>query len=464
MDSSRVYRSRFLFVLLVMATISWIAPRSWGYDGNWPLIFDWTVSVEWANDASGLATHTLPSGFHANISDITPLPKPSYYGMPKEDPKYAALFTELRAQQRPMGFMTGNDTSPLYGPKDSGTLAYTLNHFDVNGYKLDYVFVEYEPQFAANMIEETHATTDMIRSHANPLINQARIGEYDINRTTSMPWMPYPGQGTPERIAQTNALYDDSGLDVAMPSLYPYESYASHADANRWRTTHYNSWDIFKQFPFYTYENVSPNKRSALFWGPLVKLSDAKLSLPAGHWLIPYLSDFVPDAPTLFDAPQPPHEDNAALAQHIRLRGADGYLIWRTASENEALPYPNEQFKADVYAAWSALDWLFEDAGETPVIMNLATNKSGGIEWSGVATENGVAILVSNLGNSSTTFTIPAIAGHPEYDALLPDSIIVAAGAHQLVFAQVPEPASSLILVSSGLFLIRRKTRHGMCS
>jgi hypothetical protein len=425
--------------MTVVMAIACSAPQSWGYDESWPLIFDWTVSVEWAGDTSGLATKTMPNGYHADIDAITPLPKPSYYSMMKEDPKFQTLYEELHAQQRPMGFLLGSDTSPLYGLRDPATLSYVLDQFEANGHTLDFVFVEYEPQFDPNKIQETQATVSMVRNHASALVNQAKVGEYDIFRTSNMRWMPFPAQNNQENIDRLNNLYTGSGLNVAMPSLYPYEYYEVHAGSFHWPSA----------------AERSPNKRSALFWAPLEMLSNAKMNLPSGHWLIPYLADFVPVSG--YDAAPPPHEDNAALAQHVRLRGADGYYTFRTMSETEAQPYDNEQYKADVYAAWSELDWLFDGIQSAPTILNLATNKQFGIEWSGVATDKGVAILVSNLGNTATTFTIPSITGHPQYDALLPDQIELPAGTHQMVFVQVPEPVCGAWVLAIGFFLTQRR-------
>lgn len=429
-------------LLALTGTLAVLTSPAQGYDDRWPLIFDWTVSVEWSGNPSPLAAKTLPSGFHAEIKAITPMPKPGYYAMAKEDPKYQALYEALDAQARPMGFMLGSATSPLYGSSDPATLSYMLNQFHTNGHALDYVFVEYEPQFAADKIQETYATTASIRSHHSPLINQAKVGEYDVFGASNLRYMPYPGQNSQENIDRLNNLYDGAGLKVAMPSLYPEESYEVHTSSTYWSVS-----------------QRSPNKRIALFWAPLEKFSNAKLNLPAGHWLIPYLNDFVPVEG--FSASPPAKSDNAALAQHIRLRGADGYLIWRTMSENEAEPYDNEDYKADVYAAWSALDWLFA-AGDEVSILNLTTNKQYGIEWSGVANDNGVAILVSNLSDATTMFTVPAIAGYVQYDAMLPDTITVAAGAHQLVYVQVPEPGgiASLALIAGYCWLRGRGHPH----
>jgi hypothetical protein len=413
------------------------------YDGPWPLVFDWTVSPEWgAVNPTPISTQTLPSGFHANVEAITPLPKPSYYSMMKEDSRFATLFQQLQAQNRPKGFLLGSDTSPLYGLRDPGTLSYMLNQFHTNNRKLDYVFVEYEPQFAPDKVQETNATVTAIRSHSNPLINQAMIGEYDVYPISDMRFNWYPGLNTQARIDQMNGLYNSAGLNVAMPSLYPNEAYELHAGSTYWPVA-----------------QRSPNKRSALFYGPLELFSNVKLNLPLGHKLIPYLSDFFHmDG---FNADPPPREDNAALVSHIRLRGADGYYgFYVNQNHGDQSAVKNEEFKADAANSWTSLDWLFEGAEDVPTILNLNTNKRFGIEWSGVATENGVAIIVSNLGNSATTFVVPSISGYPEYDALLPDTMQLPAGTHQLIFAQVPEPASALSMGLAFTCLLARRIKR----
>lgn len=433
-----------IFILSIVACLSSTAQRSWGYDESWPLIFDWTVSPEWgAVNPTPISELTLLNGFHATAEAITPLPKPSYYAMWKEDARFATLYQELHAQGRPMGFLLGSETAPLYGTKDAATLAYVVNQFDAAAHKLDYLFVNYEPQFAADQVQETYATVNTVRTHPSALINQARIGEYDVYPVSNMRFWWYPGLNTQARIDQMNDLYDNSGLDIAMPSLYPYEAYELHAGATYWPAA----------------SERSPNKRSALFWGPLELMSNVKMNLPANQWLIPYVSDFLPmDG---FNADPPPREDNKALIQHIRLRGADGYYGYYVNQNYGAQSATkNEEFKTDAADGWADLDWLFDGAGEPRTILNLTTNKQFGIEWSGIATDKGVAILVSNLGNATTVFAVPGIAGHPDYDALLPDTVVVLAGTHQLIYAQVPEPASGCCLgVAFAVLAGFRRTR-----
>ncbi len=232
-----------------------------------------------------------------------------------------------------------------------------------------------------------------------------------------------------------------------MPNMYPWEYDEVHARSDVWRTTHYYSWDVGHWFPYYTYENVAPNKRSALFWAPLEQISAVKLALPAGHQLIPFVTDFVAiehlsGYPDTYDAPPPPPEDNVALLQHARLRGANGYYLYSTAE-----PSDMEQYRGDMLQAWGSLDWLFA-GGPTSTILNLATDKASGLQWSGAVTDNGAAILVSNLGNAAAWFAMPDVPG---FNDQLIDGFSIGPGEHRLEFYQVPEPAMTTLLLCGGM-------------
>lgn len=251
-----------------------------------------------------------------------------------------------------------------------------------------------------------------------------------------MAWFPYPSQNNSTAIDETNNAYNSTGLNVAMPSLYPFEYYENHTTTD------------------FAANNRAPDKRSALFWGPLEAFSNVKINLPAGHEIIPYINDFSPYEG--FDASPPPHEDNAALLEHVRLRGSDGYYIWRTNSGGELQPYDNEEYRGDMGAAWTSLDWLFA-GGQTPTILNLLTSKTTGLQWSGAITDNGVAVLVSNLGNSTAWFNMPDV---PEFNDQLIDGFYIGPGEHRLEMFQVPEPAMMAILLSGAVVWLLRRRRQ----
>ena len=208
-----------------------------------------------------------------------------------------------------------------------------------------------------------------------------------------------------------NAFYFTSGLNVAMPNLYPYSYYIVHAG---------NQWNGFRGEDY-----ISPNQRSAMFWAPLEKLSTAKRALPAGHELIPWVNDFiqwksdgvpsyVPDSGQI-----PTLEDNKASLIHYRLRGADGYYVFMTAMDMDT-------YRSAIADAWHSLDPLFDHAGAQRVL-NLDTNKIGGIEWSGVKKGNRVGVIVSNLNTLSQSVDWSA---KPQLPA---ESPTVVAGSHVML-------------------------------
>lgn len=57
-------------------------------------------------------------------------------------------------------------------------------------------------------------------------------------------------------------------------------------------------------------------------------------------------------------------------------------------------------FTADMADAWQALDGVFNRSGALRVL-NLATNKNAGIEWSGIQRGSRVDVLVSNLNTTT---------------------------------------------------------------
>jgi hypothetical protein len=372
---------------------------------NGPYIFDWNIR----------------DGYLSGSEDYTPVPHPGH-DWSANNSIYTNLYTQLNAQDRPMTLMLQPDTNPLDGSVDPNALSTVMNYVP----RLDFVFADLED---ANHNDQMQAVINQVRAHSNPNINQAYIGNYDDYPGAVDYSLPWPGQE--DRSARDN-FYRTSGENVAMPGVYPYEFYETHANADIWGS------------------NVAPSERSALFWAPLEKFSVAKRNLPAGHLLIPWTARFIGWGDG-YDAAVPPREDVVAMIQHTRLRGADGFFRLISIIDNfdpNPVINPSEeaQDRLDMLNGWHSLDSVFA-AGGTPEILNLDTDKTSGLEWSGVRVGNEIAILISNLGNSTSRILLPDIEGLPQY------SDYVAGGQHLLQIYSVPEPN---VLLLPGLLLLSR--------
>ncbi len=144
--------------------------------------------------------------------------------------------------------------------------------------------------------------------------------------------------------------------------------------------------------------------RMAFFWTPLERVShglrgfaDPTISRQAGaaagtehrkvawvcqfvHW-DNYTNDQVPDL-----------DDSAALVQHFRLRGCDGF--------NNCGGDVN--FLTTAVNGWRALDAHFGTSGgaaptKVPTFINLGTVKTAWTQWSAARVGNSIKVLVSNL-------------------------------------------------------------------
>ncbi len=299
-----------------------------------------------------------------------------------------------------------------YPKNDSGAVASTANWLKANIGRLDYVFMDFEfDDHLFNGELPQDADVQSVAQQIRAVFPNAMIGNYgDFPGTQDL------SELYPSRIDRTNywafdslgiqsdrnAAYLNSGLNVAMPSLYPYSFDMVHASS---------VWDNFEGRNY-----VSPNQRSALFWAPLEKLSTAERALPVGNQLIPWVTDFVQWSGYNLDPGQAPTiDDNKASVMHYRLRGANGYYVFISTM-------PMDTYRLAIYDAWTSLDPLFNRTGAQR-ILNLATNKIGGIEWSGVVKNNRVWALVSNLNTISQTVDWSATPQLPaESPVVAPDT------------------------------------------
>ena len=423
-----------------------LSGSAFAYDGPWPKLFDYCLSP--CQYGSVYTPRINPIGFYDPAVDhlrnqLAPVPKPGSY-LVWNNLRITALYDRVLQQERPLGVHLSNYTYPLGNNpnlenRDPQALSKTINYLsdlpaqgsvpNSQG-RLDYVFMDFEPSWETIQNDNVAEAVNQVRNHPNPRINQAKIGCYHYFPCSTLPWRPYPGQNTPAEQQKVNNSYLNTGLNVAQPSLYPYEAYEVHSWSSHWGS------------------NICPNARAALFWGPLAMLSEAKKSLPAGHELIPYINNMVQYTTDEYHVDPPTKEDNAASLKHYRLRGVDGYHEFRTYSHEMADGSPcdydydedqNDEYRGDMLEAWTSLDWLFA-AGDMPQILNLETNKTSGLQWSGVTTERGVAVLVSNLGNSTVWFDMPDVG---PYNNELIDGFNIAPGTHRLEMYMLPIPGDA---------------------
>lgn len=290
-------------------------------------------------------------------------------------------------------------------------LAQVLDWMDEEDIKLDYVFIGWDD----NSHESYDGVLNLVRGNPNPLVSQASIGKYSQHAGPLALSGPHRSQSNRsvnhKDYLKSPSLYPDStGLNVSQPQAYPYEYYEAHTTVNRWG------------------DFISPNRRSALFWAPLERVSVAKRNLPEGHQLIPYVSDFIPwDG---YNAPPPTEEDRRALLQHLRLRGADGYMAFYGDNPEGV---GREKMESDFASAWSELDPFFELPG-TPEVLELGTNKTSGLEYSAVRKGNRILALATNLSGAAASIDFTSYRGLPDKSPVIP------AGEHRLLQYMSTQP------------------------
>ena len=86
--------------------------------------------------------------------------------------------------------------------------------------------------------------------------------------------------------------------------------------------------------------------------------------------------------------------------------------------------YDNDEYRGDMLEAWTSLDWLYAGDNQSQ-ILNLETDKTGGLQWSGTISDQGVAVLVSNLGNDTVWFDMPDVG---QYNDQMIDGFDIAPG------------------------------------
>jgi concanavalin A-like lectin/glucanase superfamily protein len=307
------------------------------------------------------------------IEGVTPVPHAEYYSN-----DWRALYDTQSSSNNIIALMLRNPTGP-YDGTTSGALNTVLTYLHDNSYSLNFVFADFE---STTEDENCIEMVDQVRAHANSEINSAYIGNYG----------EYPGAidynelwGNFDRTARHN-FYINSGMNIAMPPLYPYTAYRNHSERP----------DVFGT-------DLCVSIAHALFWAPLERYCTAKRALPSGHVMIPWIGGLV-DNPG-YVAPVPSKIECRSLLQHARLRGADGYYTWSNGANTNYID--RADFRDDMFQnAWQPLSWFFNRPGKND-ILNLTTNKTGGVEWSGMRRGNRCMFVFSNYTTSAQQVDLP---------------------------------------------------------
>jgi hypothetical protein len=443
-------RPYFLFVTLLVMPPLMQASAS---DLSRPLLFDAPTATKIIHDKPYTPAPNTGAWPHSQI-----VYHPGAYSeQPEFAPAMRALYRQMHGEGRPTNILlNGPNTFPIIDTSDNPYLACpetrlcypnalqeTLEFFSNEEMSLNFVFTDYEANAAdlssGNALHAEpllHEVIRQVRQFPSPYVNTARIGSYDLYPATATPWWKFTEDAQPTHHERFGGVYDSlalapeglndnaPGFNVAMPSLYPYELYALHADA--------------------------PTHEAALLYGPLSKfthiretidtaVSDSGELLYDGHLLIPFVGDYVVNS----DIPgvAPPNYDrlkknNMALAQHIRLRGADGFLSYGATFLRSACGGSSQSGSADfdpsicdhpelqsdeggfsiakgdtafteyMTAAWVNLDPFFNEAingGELQRLYN--HEKLSGVFWSVSFNESNAAIIVSNLSENNIDFS-----------------------------------------------------------
>ena len=361
------------------------------------------------------------------LRDAASAAQPRYTPIPLPGHDYSAnhiyyknLFASQIAAGKPTGFLLHESEAPV---KSWPNLTASPTEDTVLGWApaCNFVFADFE--HADNNLDNMTTMVNKVRASTNAQVNTAYVGNYASMPGASDLAMPYLWQ-TDQSVRANN--YANSHVNVAMPNCYPYAYFLIHT------TT---VWPAGQR---------CPNQRAALSWAPLERFSLAKRNLPAGHMLIPFVMVYMPwDG---YHSVIPPKEDHLALIKHYRLRGADGIYRQITTDKTGTFTdagYSGEYFVPrdswlysyseldhanDIVASWDELNDMFG----TPVrtLLNLDTDKTTGVLWSGVRSANTVKILVSNLsGTGAKTVDLSSV----QFNGVPATSPSVADGTHQML-------------------------------
>jgi hypothetical protein len=367
------------------------------------------------------------------------MPYPQYGWDGTGQPSTQTVHGTQIAAGDPTAILLLGDNAPYSGTTSKkGALDWVLGWST----SLNYVLADIEKGHATNQ-EDMKAMVDKVRAASDVDVKNAYVGNYAYFKSTNGLDVAkgFPSQMTMQ--ADNDAVYDYSGVNVAMPTTYPYSSYMRHStEFTTWAsTTPYGTTGLIPA------DYQTPNQRSALFWTPLEKLSQAKRGLPAGHKLIPWTAVWWPNQ--TYNSVIPEKADAMALIKHYRMRGADGIYEYRatdpdgkttywTGTTNLQIPttswlynYTESDYRTDIVDSWDDLDSMFG----TPIrtLLNVNTSANSGVYWSGVRSVNDIKILVSNLSGAAATVDLaPTEYANANGNGLPATTTSVANNTHQL--------------------------------
>jgi hypothetical protein len=344
---------------------------------------------------------------------------------------FKQLFDMQYAAKNPIGIQLQQDCAPIDGTTEfkRNALSKALSVAP----KMDYVFSDFEFADITTRYNNINEMVSIVRGQAEQSKKNAWIAAYDQYPGANNPshWWPW----ATDRTEYSNRYIESSqqgGLNIANPACYPYAYFSTHYWSGEWSAGRNG----------FTTDMHAPNIRSAMFWGPLEKLSVAARSMLPGDLLIPWVNVIVPSTNHAYPTLVPERSDVTALLQHMRLRGADGFyglginsLPMDTVNDlGEIIIPPNSwirnytitELRQDYLSAWHALDSYCSDLKRS--YYNLSTNKLEGIQWSAARSGNKLVLLVSNLNTATKTVIFP------ETFPVLPDgttSVSVPGNTHQ---------------------------------
>jgi hypothetical protein len=379
-------------------------------------------------------------------------------------------------------FLVFQDAAPVIGGNSANKndIANTVSWFQTQGYPIDYVFADLEGYYPDGDWSNLYALINQVRATAvGAHTGIGNFAWYPGQVDLSADYPKYADRRTAHQYYGTSASNGLAGLTVAMPVAYAMQAYELHADDPSWGASWWQSSGLpssligslaYNQQAAIGSPYLSPNERAALFYGPLEQVSLGKRNLPAGHQLIPWVSAFQSSTqvPALQPGMAPTVEDNEALLEHIRLRGADGYYAfgydgfaayqgtYTDGSHFTALPL--HAYAAAMASTWHSMDWFFALPSHVGGIsadrpLNLYTFKNtggtyidpvshnGGIEWSGYQRGNRVLAIISNLGNGAQAASGPGSGASGNWG-----SVFSAIGSNLPSQSPVVPPGSHLIL------------------
>ena len=223
---------RLVAIILAFVALTGSAPAA--QDCLTPIFADWSLAM--LDYADWLSCEEQEPFAYTPCADFTYVPHPGgAHGYGPEHPFTMCLYDQLTAAGAPRGVMILERSCPFpfdfepYTPSPN-TIDTVLAHVP----DMEYVFMDLEGSTLVNV--EPNVVEVIARARAvNPDIRAGNYnyfpGEYD----GSVPYESQADRTNNSYFADLNEIYLTSGLDIAMPSCYPYEYHERHALPGQYR-------------------------------------------------------------------------------------------------------------------------------------------------------------------------------------------------------------------------------------